>query len=162
MKVDKRRRRENKTDYLIRKKMLSGEKPRVVFRKTNKYVIAQYVLSKEAKDSVKIGLTSKILLKYGWPEKGEGSLKSIPAAYLTGYIIGKKILKDKLETPIVDLGMEKKVHKTKIFACIKGLVDAGLDIKTKEDTFPEENRLAGESIKTKIDVKKIKSKIDAI
>ncbi len=154
MKVAKRRRRENKTDYLARKTMLKGEKPRLVFRKTNKYVIAQYVLSKEAKDAVTIGLTSKILLKHGWPEENKGSLKSIPASYLTGYFMAKKILKDKLETPIMDLGMIRTVHKTKVFAFIKGLQDAGLEISCDEKAFPE--------IKGKVDIEPIKSKIDSM
>ena len=154
MKVAKRRRRENKTDYLARKNMLKSEKPRVVFRKTNKYVIAQYVLSKEAKDAVTIGITSKILLKHGWPEANKGSLKSIPASYLTGYFMGKKILKDKLETPIIDLGMIRTVYKTKVFAFLKGLKDSGLEISCKEEAFPE--------IKGEVDIEAIKSKIDSM
>ncbi len=154
MKVQKRRRRENKTDYLARKNMLKSEKPRVVFRKTNKYVIAQYVLSKEAKDAVTIGITSKILLKHGWPEANKGSLKSIPASYLTGYFMGKKILKDKLETPIIDLGMIRTVYKTKVFAFLKGLKDSGLEISCKEEAFPE--------IKGEVDIEAIKSKIDSM
>ena len=64
MKIQKRRRRENKTDYGRRLKLLKSEKPRLVFRRTNKYVIAQYVLSKEARDSIKIGLNSKIFSLY--------------------------------------------------------------------------------------------------
>ena len=162
MKVARRRRREHKTDYLIRKNLLKSEKPRIVFRRTNKFVIAQYIFSDEAKDNIKIGITSKKLLKYGWPEKSKGSLKSIPASYLTGYLIVKMIIKEKLETPIVDLGMIKPVHKTKIFAFIKGLVDSGLELKFKEETFPEEDRLMGESLKEKVDVEEIKSKIDKL
>ncbi len=154
MKVAKRRRRENKTDYLARKNMLKSGKPRLVFRKTNKYVIAQYVLSKEAKDTVTFGVTSKILLKNGWPEANKGSLKSIPASYLTGYFVGKKIIKDKLETPIVDLGMTRTDYKTKVFAFLKGLKDSGLEISSKEEAFPE--------IKGKVDIEKIKSKIDSM
>ena len=157
MKVAKRRRRENKTDYLTRKNLLKGGKPRIVFRKTNKYIIAQYVLSKEAKDAVTIGITSKILLKYGWPEESQGSLKSIPASYLTGYFMGKKILKDKLETPIMDLGMIRTVYKTKVFAFIKGLQDSGLEIPCDEKAFPEEEKMKG-----KIDIEAIKSQIDSM
>lgn len=154
MKVAKRRRRENKTDYLARKIMLKSGKPRIVFRKTNKYVIAQYVLSKEAKDIVTFGVTSKILLKHGWPEESKGSLKSIPASYLIGYFMGKKILKDKLETPIVDLGMIRTVYKSKVFAFIKGLKDSGLEILSKDEAFPE--------IEGKGNIEAIKSKIDSM
>ena len=160
--IQKRRRRENKTDYLKRLKLLKSDKPRLVFRKTNKYVIGQYIVSDEAKDKIVFGVTSKILLKHGWPENFKGSLKSIPASYLTGYFTAKKILKDKLETPIMDLGMTRTLHKTKIFAFIKGLIDAGLEIKCKEEAFPEEERITGANLKedfTKT-FNSIKSKVD--
>jgi len=160
MKTLRKRRKEFKTDYGKRVKLLKSEKPRVVFRRTNRYIIAQYVESSEARDEIKIGVNSKQLLKFGWPEKNSGSLKSIPASYLTGYLIGKQIKNKKLETPIVDFGMLRTEHKTKPHAFLKGLVDAGIEIKTKEETFPEENRIMGENLKEKIDIKKIKSSID--
>ena len=160
MKTQQRRRKAHKTDYGKRIKLLKSEKPRIVFRRTNRYIIAQYVESIEAKDKVIIGMSSKNLLKLGWPEKNKGSLKSIPASYLTGYLIGKEIKSKKLEEPVVDFGMLRTKHKTKPHAFLKGLVDSGIEIKTQEKTFPEEERLMGESLKEKIDVEKIKSNID--
>ena len=80
MKTLKRRRKEAKTDYGIRLKLLKSGVPRIVFRKSNRYIIAQYVTSNEAQDRVVVGITSKILLKYGWPEDMKGSLKSLPAS----------------------------------------------------------------------------------
>src|SRR3989344_8214292 len=112
MKTIKRRRKENRTDYGKRFKMLKSERPRIVFRKTNKHVIAQYVTGKETQDKIEIGVSSKALLKHGWPEEFSGSLKSITASYLTGLLVGKKILKEKKPTPIVDLGMIRNIHKT--------------------------------------------------
>lgn len=162
MKTVKRRRREGKTNYSTRLKLLKSEKPRLVFRKTNKLIISQYVTSEEAKDNVVFGYTSKALLKYGWPEKSKGSLKSVPAAYLTGYLTAKRILKDNLEKPIVDLGMLRTLGKTKIFGFIKGLIDGGLEIPCTEESFPEEERLNGESMKNKVEVSSIKSKIDKL
>ncbi|MFW6282839.1 MAG: 50S ribosomal protein L18 [Minisyncoccales bacterium] len=164
MKVQKRRRRENKTDYLKRLEMLKSEKPRVVFRKTNKYIIAQYIKSEEAKDKVIITIDSKKLLKYGWPKEFSGSLKSLSASYLTGYLIGKQIKAKKLETPIVDIGMIQALHKTKVYAFIKGLIDSGVEIKCKEETFPEEDRIKGKHLKKDFSDKfnEIKSKIDKI
>ena len=147
MKTLKRRRRANKTDYLKRLKLLKSDSPRIVFRKTNKYVIAQYVTSDETKDKVEIGVNSKQLLNFGWPEDFKGSLKSLPASYLTGFLIGKKILKDKKEAPIIDLGMNRTVHKTKIFAFVKGVVDSGVELKTDEKAFPEEDRIKGKNLK---------------
>jgi len=43
MKTLKRRRQEFKTDYLNRIKLLKCGKPRLVFRKTNRYVIIQII-----------------------------------------------------------------------------------------------------------------------
>lgn len=160
--IQKRRRRENKTDYLKRLKLLKSDKPRLVFRKTNKYVIGQYVVSEEAKDKISFGVTSKVLLKNGWPENFKGSLKSIPASYLTGYLIAKRILRDKLEEPILDFGMSQTLHKTKIFGFIKGAIDAGLKISCKEEAFPQVERITGKDMKedfTKT-FNEIKSKID--
>ncbi len=162
MKVQKRRRREAKTNYSKRIKLLKGNSPRVVFRKTNKYVIAQYVTSKHAQDKIEMGINSKILLKYGWPKQAEGGLKSIPASYLTGLLIGKKIIEKKLETPIIDFGMIRNLHKTKIYAFMKGLIDAGIKIKfdEKKDIFPSNERIKGEHLRNKIPFEQIKSKIE--
>ena len=124
MKVNKRRRRENKTDYLKRLKLLKSKSPRIVFRKTNKYIIAQYITSKQAQDKIEIGVNSKHLMTYGWPKDFGGSLKSIPASYLVGLLMGKKIIEKKLESPIADFGMIKNLHKTKYYAFLKGICDA--------------------------------------
>jgi len=146
-KTQRKRRKENKTDYKNRIDLLKSEKPRLVFRKTNKYFIIQYILSEEGKDKIVFGTTSKDLLRNGWPESFKGSLKSIPAAYLTGYLVGKKIQAKKLETPIVDLGMIRTLHKTKVFGFLKGIIDSGLEISCKEEAFPEEERISGASMK---------------
>ncbi len=161
MKTLKKRRKQGKTNYLKRLKLLKGRSPRIVFRKTNKYILAQYVQSKEAQDKVEEGISSKILLKYGWPKESKGSLKSIPAAYLTGFLAGKKILKGKKETPILDLGMIRTLHKSKVYGFAKGLVDAGVKLKIKEEIFPEENRIEGKHMKKDFSdaFKKIKSRI---
>ncbi len=143
----KRRRKENKTDYLKRLKLLKSGKPRLVFRKSNRYFVCQYVISEEAKDKVVFGLSSKDLLEKGWPEKFSGSLKSIPAAYLTGYLMGKTIQEKKLEEPVVDFGMNRVLYKTKLFGFLKGLIDSGIKVNCKEEAFPEEERIVGKSLK---------------
>ncbi|MFZ1970852.1 MAG: 50S ribosomal protein L18 [Candidatus Nanoarchaeia archaeon] len=142
------RRKKGITDYSKRKKLLISGIPRIVFRRTNRYIIAQYVTTKEAKDSIEIGVTSKNLEKYGWDKEFEGSLKSIPAAYLTGLLIGKKIIKEKKKLPIFDIGMISSAAKTKPYAFLKGLVDSGLKISYgSKDLFPEEDRIKGKSLK---------------
>jgi len=159
MRTIKRRRKENKTDYKKRRNMLKGKIPRVVFRKTNKYLIAQYIASIEAQDHIKIGTNSKQLLKHGWPKEGENSLKSTPASYLLGILIGKEIQKRKLDVPIIDFGLQRVLKKTKMHAFIKGLIDSGLAIKIKKGFFPNEDRLQGKHMKIKINIEDIKSNI---
>jgi large subunit ribosomal protein L18 len=162
MRLSKKRRIEGKTDYKKRIGLLKSNKPRIVFRKTNQYIIAQYIISEEAQDSVKIGLTSKDLIKYSWPKEMQGSLKSIPATYLTGYLMGKNILKNKMDIPVVDFGMLRTIHKNKLFAFLKGLIDSGVKISCQEEAFPEQERIMGKNLKN--DFSKtfeiIKSKID--
>ncbi len=159
MRVPKRRRRERKTDYLKRLKLLKGGFPRLVFRKTNRYIIGQYITSKEARDKVEIGLSSKHLLKFGWPKELQGSLKSIPASYLTGLLIGKKIIQKNLETPILDFGMNRVLSKTRTYAFIKGLVDSGIKIKYKGE-FPDEDKIKGKKQKKSLRFDEIKKKIE--
>ena len=164
MKTQRKRRNERKTDYGKRVKLLKSNTPRLVFRKTNRYVNAQYVESREAQDKVLLGINSKKLLEYGWPKEFEGSLKSIPACYLTGFLIGKEILNKKLSTPIIDFGMIRNLHKTKTYAFLKGLIDSGVKIKTnkEKDIFPNEERLKGSHLKKDFSKKfmEVKSKID--
>lgn len=162
MKTQKRRREENKTDYQKRLKLLKGGKPRIVFRKTNRLIISEYISSKEAQDKILFGFDSRKLNDYGWPKDAQGSLKSITASYLTGYLTGKIIISKKLEAPILDSGMNRAIHKNKVYAFLKGLIDAGIKINCKEEFFPEESRTGGEHLKNKIPFNEIKSKIDKI
>jgi len=162
-KINKRRRREGKTDYKARLILLKSELPRIVIRKTNKYIIIQYIKSKESKDFVVVGTTSKELLKYGWPKEWKGSLKSIPAAYLTGLLVGKEILekegeKQKKEIEaIFDIGLTRSTKGSRVYAVLKGLIDAGIRIKYKPEILPEKERIEGMHMKK--DVKKIINEI---
>jgi len=159
MKTLKKRRKNHKTNYLKRFKLLKGGLPRIVFRKTNRYLIAQYVVSKEAQDSVKIGLNSKKLLNYGWPKENKGGLKSISASYLLGLLMGYKITKEKLKPPIMDFGLYRVLPKTKMHSFIKGLIDSGVKIKHKEEHIPSEEKIKGQNTK-KIPFEEIKSNIE--
>jgi len=150
----KRRRKENKTDYKLRTGLLKSGIPRIVVRRTNKYFILQAVESVEAQDKVIATVTSKDLLKNGWDAKAGGSLKSIPAGYLTGILMAKKLGKGKF---IMDLGMARTGAGSRVFAVVKGLIDGGLDISANEEVFPSEERLNGEHLKD--DVKAMISKV---
>jgi len=113
----KRRRRENKTDYKLRLGLLKSEMPRIVIRKTNRYFIVQAVESIEAQDKIISGVTSKELLKKGWNPKKAGSLKSIPAGYLTGMLLAKKVGGGEF---IIDIGMARSINGSRVFSVVKG------------------------------------------
>ena len=164
MKTLKRRRRKGKTDYLKRIKLLKSETPRIVFRRTNKYILSQYVVSKESQDKIEMGISSKKLMEHGWPEEFRGSLKSIPASYLLGLLIGRNIIKKKLKTPILDFGMLRTIHKNRIYAFLKGLTDSGIKIKCKEEFFPPEDKIKGKNLKKDFSktFEEIKSKIEKV
>ena len=153
----KKRRREHKTDYLLRLNLLKSEKPRIVIRATNKYFIVQAVESKESQDKILMGVTSKDLIKNGWDKKFSGSLKSIPAGYLTGMLLAKKLKKGEF---IVDLGMARTISGSRISAVLKGLIDGGLKISADEKFFPGQERLEGQHLKEEIKnmIKKINIK----
>jgi large subunit ribosomal protein L18 len=153
LRTQKRRRRENKTDYKARRIMLMSGLPRVVVRRTNKYFILQAVESVEAQDKVIATVTSKELLKNGWDEKKGGSLKSIAAGYLTGILMAKKLNEGKY---IVDLGMARTRKGGRVFAVIAGLVEGGLDVAHNDKVFPSKDRLTGEHAGLKDMITKVK------
>jgi large subunit ribosomal protein L18 len=134
-----KRRRKMKTNYRKRIELLKSNKPRLVVRKTNKYIIAQIVISKEAQDYTIIGITSKILKKYNW----NFSFKNLPASYLTGLIIGKLALKKGINEAILDIGLNRATKGNRIFAVLKGALDAGLKIPHSEEILPSEERIKG-------------------
>lgn len=146
MKTINRRRKEHKTDYNKRIKLLKSRIPRVTFRKTNKYIIGQYITSKEAQDKVILEIRSNKLKKFGWPNEFENSLKSLPASYLTGFLIGKTISKEKLETPIIDTGMTRMIPGNKAYAFILGIIDSGI-ILSKKNIPRNEERIKGKFLK---------------
>lgn len=154
----KKRRKENKTDYNTRKVLLRSDKPRILFRKTNKYVIGQYITSKESQDFVLTGVMSKELENYGWPKST--SIKSIPACYLSGFLLGKKILDKEMKEGILDIGLLRNVKKSRIYAFLKGVIDSGVKVPHNSEVFPEEQRILGKHIKKTIELLKIKSTIE--
>ena len=136
MRTIRARRSKGLTDYKARLNLLKSGKPRLVVRKSNRYIIAQIVLTEIAQDKVLVGVSSKNLLEYGWPQEKAGSLKSREAAYLTGYLIGSLASK-KIKEAIFDLGMNRNIQKSRIYAVLKGAVDSGLSIPHKEESLPK-------------------------
>ena len=146
MKIPRRRRLASKTDYKARLSLLKSGKARLIIRKTNRYIIAQIVSSDSAQDKVVCGVTSKILLSKGLPSEFSGSLKSLGAAYLTGFLLGKKALSSGIKEAILDSGMYINVRNSRIYAALKGASDAGLSVPHKKEVLPEMESIKSERI----------------
>jgi len=158
MKLPRRRRLQKKTDYKARFNLLKSEKPRLVIRKTNRYLIAQIVESEIAQDKTIVRVSTKDLLTKGWPKDKSGSLKSLPACYLTGFLIGKLAQDKKIKSPILDIGMNRSIHKSRLFALLKGAVDSGLDVPHDPKALPSPEDLErSDSLKSLI--KTVKEKL---
>jgi large subunit ribosomal protein L18 len=141
--VPYRRRREGKTNYRRRKNLVLSGLPRLVVRKTNKHVIAQMVeASVEGDRVIASAHSSELRKKYGWL----GSLKSLPAAYLTGLLCGYRSLEKGVKKAVLDIGLQAPSRGARVFAALKGCLDAGVEIPHGEETLPSEDRIRGQHI----------------
>lgn len=158
MKLDKRRRQECKTNFHKRLILLKARAPRLVIRKSNKYILLQIVESKNAQDKVVYSVSTKDLLEYGWPEEKQGSLKSIPAAYLGGYLIGKKAKEIKGRV-VLDTGLISSTKGSRIYSAVKGVSDSGIEIKYDEKVIPSNDRIEGKNTELNSIFNKVKGGI---
>jgi large subunit ribosomal protein L18 len=141
MKLPRRRRLEKKTDYKARFNLLKSGSIRLVTRKTNRYILAQIVETSGAKDKVLLSTSSKDLLSKGWPKEALGSLKSLQASYLTGFMLGKRSQTKKIKKAVLDIGMQRNVHKSRLYSLLKGALDSGLEIEHNPEILPTEKDL---------------------
>ncbi|MBI5681216.1 MAG: 50S ribosomal protein L18 [Methanobacterium sp.] len=141
-KVAFKRRREGKTDYGARLRLIDLEKARMVVRITNNHVIAQIIKVAPEGDETIISAHSNELKQMGWL----GSTKNSSAAYLTGFLCAKKALKDDVDTAVLDIGLKSPTKGTKVFAVLKGAVDAGLNIPHGDSVLPTDERIRGEHV----------------
>lgn len=134
-----KRRREGKTNYRQRLGLLKSGEHRLVVRKSLKYVTAQITNSDKKGDRVLAVATSRELKKMGWTF----ACDNLPAAYLTGLLIGKKCLDKKINHAVLNSGLYTSVKGSRIYAVVKGAKDAGLDIPVDEEILPDDERLKG-------------------
>ncbi|MBP2146533.1 large subunit ribosomal protein L18 [Methanofollis sp. W23] len=137
-----RRRKEGRTDYHARIKLLLSETPRMVVRKTNRQIICQLVVPGEQGDQTLISAYSKELTGLGY----EGSTSSTPAAYLTGMLFAKKALAAGYDEAVLDIGLARAQSGARIFAALKGAVKAGLEVPHGEEILPDDERTSGSVI----------------
>jgi large subunit ribosomal protein L18 len=142
-KVPFRRRREGRTNYHVRYKLILSKKPRLVVRKSNGNMTVQLVVAELSGDKTLLTITSKELRDYGYAL----ATGNLPAAYLTGLLFGKKMLALGVSEAIADIGLHASTKGGRIYATIKGVVDAGVNVPHSPEIFPEDERIRGEHIK---------------
>jgi len=137
-----KRRREGKTDYRARLNLIGLDKSRLVVRITNKHTIAQIINVKVNGDETLVSAHSNELKNMGWL----GSGKNTSAAYLTGFLLGKKALEAGIISAVLDIGLKSSTRGARIFATLKGAVDAGLEVPYSDIILPADERIRGEHV----------------
>jgi len=150
-----RRLREEKTNYRKRGTMLIGKRDFVTVNITNENTQVQILTPGMTGDTVVASAHSRYLLEKGW----KGSRKSVPAAYLTGYLAGKKAMGKGAKDAILYTGTRRFTQR--MSAALKGVIDAGLQVPADPETFPSDERINGDHLTVKNDVSRIKSAIDS-
>nr|XP_010927913.1 60S ribosomal protein L5 [Elaeis guineensis] len=159
-----KRRREGKTDYRARIRLINQDKNkyntpkyRFVVRFTNKDIIAQIISATIAGDLVLAAAYAHELPRYGL----EVGLTNYAAAYCTGLLLARRVLKmlemdeeyqgnveatgeDFSVEPaesrrpfraLLDVGLVRTTTGNRVFAALKGASDGGLDIPHSDKRF---------------------------
>merc|ERR1719209_280898 len=161
-----RRRREGKTDYFARKRLVVQDKNkyntpkyRMIVRFSNKDITCQIAYARLEGDRVVAAAYSHELPKYGV----KVGLTNYAAAYCTGLLLARRVLKqlnldgqyegntdingevfsveDNDDGPgafraCLDVGLARTTTGAKVFGAMKGAADGGLDIPHSEKRFP--------------------------
>jgi len=169
-----RRRREGKTDYFARKRLVVQDKNkyntpkyRLVVRTSNKDITCQIVYARLIGDVVVESAYSHELRKYGV----NVGLTNYAAAYCTGLLLARRVLKkfglDGLyqgQTKVdgeyfeiegaedgpgafhacLDVGLARTSTGARVFGAMKGAVDGGLEIPHSTKRFPGYDKEANE------------------
>jgi large subunit ribosomal protein L18 len=140
--VKLRRRREGKTDYQARKAMVICSRPRLVTRPSIRNINTHIVVAKQKGDLTLVAANShELVKKYGW----KAPTGNIPAAYLTGMLVGLKAKAKGINEAILDLGLINPTKGSRVFAVLHGVIDAGVEIPHGEEKIVKE-RAKGDHI----------------
>ena len=161
-----RRRRQGKTDYYARKRLVVNDKDkydtkkyRLVVRFTNRRVITSIVYSTIKGDMTVQAADSNELKKFGV----NCGLSNYAAAYATGLLLARRLLADKkidakfqgVTNPdgklynidnednerrpfkaYLDVGLVRTTTGNRVFGAMKGACDGGLNVPHNEQRFP--------------------------
>ncbi|MGM0404767.1 MAG: 50S ribosomal protein L18 [Thermoplasmatota archaeon] len=155
-----KRRREGKTDYRQRLRLLKSGKTRAVVRVTNNRIIVQFTDFHENGDIIKVNVDSNHLKKYGW--EGHGS--NLPCSYLVGYLAGKKAQEKDIDQAVLDIGLNVPQKGGKLFSALNGIVDSGVHVPHDPKVLPSEERTEGQHIGEELvdNFKEVKEKLEAL
>ena len=137
-----KRKRQHRTDYKARLKLLISGRPRLVVRKSLNNILTQLVNFHPQGDKTIASAHSRELLSFGW----KAHRGNLPSAYLLGYLLGLKAKKHGVTEAVLDIGLHKAVPGSTPFAVAKGALDAGLHLTQNISALPSEEALNGTTI----------------
>lgn len=124
------RRRKQLTNYRKREKLIISNLPRLVVRLSNKHVNAQFINYKSDGDETITAFNSVKIKDYAG--------KNLQSAYLTGLSAGLKAAKKSVKKAVLDTGLKQPVKNSRIYACLKGALDAGIQIPHDASVLPSD------------------------
>ncbi len=111
-----RRRKEGRTDYYQRMRLIISRRPRFVVRKTSRQIIVQLVVAEMTGDRTLVSATSSELRNFGYT----GYTGNTPAAYLTGMLCAVRAQKAGHEGGILDIGLNRASKGARVFCSPEG------------------------------------------
>ncbi|MFH0836290.1 MAG: 50S ribosomal protein L18 [Candidatus Micrarchaeota archaeon] len=133
-----RRRRDGKTDYAKRLALLKSGKPRLVVRKSNKFILVQIVDFSFEGDKTIASASSRELKKFAFAGKANAA-----SAFLAGLLAGKRALAKGVKEVVLDIGLHPPSKGAVVFAAQLGAAEAGLKSPFSQDKMPSEEKLKG-------------------
>ncbi|MFX0013659.1 MAG: 50S ribosomal protein L18 [Promethearchaeota archaeon] len=137
-----RRRREGKTNYHLRRRLVKSDRIRAVVRVTNNHSLVQFVKAHISGDITISASHSRELKNFSW----NIATSNLPSAYLVGFLAGLKAKQTGISEAILDIGNTPPIYGSRIFAALKGIVDSGIEVPHSDKIFPTEHRLNGTHI----------------
>jgi large subunit ribosomal protein L18 len=132
--------RQHKTNYRKRSAILIGRRPFITAKISSQNISAQTLQPTLTGDVVIASAHSRELIQYGW----KGSMNNMPACYLTGLLLGKKSMEKGSANAVLYTGND--AFTTRVAACLKGIVDSGINIPVSKESLPDKDRLSGKHI----------------
>ncbi len=137
-----RRKREGKTNYDRRIKLLKSNQIRLLVSYGSKDIRAQAIKFNLKGDEVLADANAKSLKGFGW----DFSCSNLPASYLFGYYFGKLLIEKGISNVIFDTGVVTPKSGGKYYSFAKGIIDSKVSMNINPDIFPSDERIKGTHI----------------